>query len=126
MKEKLIQYKKPLLAAGLLVLLLVLYFYRAKIFKGISSTGTTTVINTSASSSTASEENKVLQRGSNGEAVRQLQLLLNEEHRKHAPTFIPLLEEDGVFGAKTESMLLLYANQSSISLAQLKTKLTKV
>ena len=34
MKEKLVLYQKPLLAAGLLALLLVLYFYRHKIFKG--------------------------------------------------------------------------------------------
>jgi hypothetical protein len=123
MKEKLVLYQKPLLAAGLLALLLVLYFYRNKIFKGTSSSGTT-VVNTGSSSPVVLTEKTVLKRGSNGAPVQQLQLLLNKEHRKHAPTFIPLLEEDGVFGEKTEKMLLLYTSQSSISLAQLKTKLT--
>lgn len=124
MKDKLVLYQKPLLAAGLLALLLVLYFYRHKIFKGTSSSGTTAV-NTGSSSVVVLTQNTILKRGSKGEPVRQLQLLLNKEHRKHAPTFIPLLEEDGVFGEKTEKMLVLYTTQSSISLAQLKTKLTK-
>lgn len=128
MKEKLIQYQKPLLAAGLLVLLLVLYFYRHKIFKGTLLSGSsTTAVNTgsSASSSPTATENTLLQKGNKGEQVRQLQLLLNEKHKKNTPTFIPLLETDGIFGDKTEQMLLKYTNQSSITLAQLQTKLTQ-
>jgi hypothetical protein len=127
MREKLSQYQKPLLAAGLLALLLVLYFYRHKIFKGTLLSGSTAAVNPgyNSSNTSTSTENTVLKKGSKGEQVRQLQLLLNEEHRKHTPTFIPLLEEDGVFGTKTEQMLVKYTSQSSISLAQLKTKLTK-
>jgi hypothetical protein len=128
MKEKLIQYQKPLLAAGLLVLLLVLYFYRHKIFKGTLLSGSTVpVVNSTGSSSStpAATENTILKKGSKGEQVRQLQILLNEEHKKNTPTFIPLLETDGIFGDKTEQMLLKYTNQSSISLAQLQAKLSQ-
>lgn len=127
MKDKIIQYQKPLLAGGLLVLLLLLYFYRHQIFKGTLSSGSKApAVNTGSNSSTApSTENTILQKGSQGEQVRQLQILLNEEHKKHTPTFIPLLETDGIFGDKTEQMLLKYTQQKSITLAQLKVKLTQ-
>ncbi len=125
MKEKLIQYRKPLLAAGLLVLLLVLYFYRHKIFKkSLAPTTPTPAVNGSPNSSNSSQET-ILQKGSKGEQVRQLQFLLNQEHRKHAPTFIPLLEEDGIFGEKTEQMLFRYTKQNSITLQQFKSKLNQ-
>ncbi|WMX16327.1 MULTISPECIES: peptidoglycan-binding protein [unclassified Aureispira] len=122
MKEKLIQYQKPLLAVGLLVLLLVLYFYRHRLFKGTLLTGSkpTAVSN---NTTTSNPESLLLKKGSQGEQVRQLQQLLNQEHQKHAPTFIPLLEEDGIFGDRTEQMLLRYTQQKSITLAQLQTSL---
>ncbi|WP_052599929.1 peptidoglycan-binding protein [Aureispira sp. CCB-QB1] len=123
MKEKLIQYQKPLLAVGLLVLLLVLYFYRHRLFKGTLLAGAKpTVVNSTSNSFTAPQA-VILKKGSQGEQVRQLQQLLNQEHQKHAPTFIPLLEEDGIFGDRTEQMLLRYTQQKSITLAQLQTNL---
>ena len=122
MKEKLIQYQKPLLAVGLLVLLLVLYFYRHRLFKGTLLTGAKPTVNSNSNSSTAPQA-VILKKGSQGEQVRQLQQLLNQEHQKHAPTFIPLLEEDGIFGDRTEQMLLRYTQQKSITLAQLQTSL---
>lgn len=125
MKEKLIQYRKPLLAGGLLVLLLVLYFYRHKIFKkSFSPTTKTPAVNNNSSTSNTADKS-LLQKGSKGQQVRQLQILLNDEHKKHTPTFIPLLVEDGIFGTKTEQMLVKYTTQSSITLEQLKTHLAK-
>ncbi|WMX17139.1 hypothetical protein [Aureispira sp. CCB-E] len=120
MKEKLIQYQKPLLAVGLLVLLFVLYFYRHRLFKGTLLTGSKPTVN---STSATAPQAAILKKGSQGEQVRQLQQLLNQEHQKHAPTFIPLLEEDGIFGDRTEQMLLRYTQQKSITLAQLQTNL---
>ncbi|BDS12391.1 peptidoglycan-binding domain-containing protein [Aureispira anguillae] len=126
MKDKLNQYQKPLIAAGLLGLLLVLYFYRHKIFAGLpGKTSPTPAINNGSNSTTSTSTDPILKMGSRGENVKKLQKLLNDTHKKHTPTFIPLLVEDGVFGTKTEQMLFKYTNQKSITLTQLIAKLAQ-
>ena len=129
MKNKLIPYKKPLIVTALLGGVLVLYFYRNKIAKQFQKSKAAIATNTTNSTTTANvstlpaiDSNSasiLLQKGSTGLAVKHLQKLLNRVHKKHTPTLVPLLKEDGIFGSKTEAMLERYTHKINTTIKQL-------
>ena len=130
--SKLYQYRKPLGALVVLVILLGAYFTRDKWmpFFTKDSGGPSSALNTTnkpSNSSTAAntiDKTKVLKQGDRGESVRELQRLLNIELKKGTTFFLPLVE-DGIFGPKTLAILKKITNQSSISIQDLESKMTK-
>ena len=119
MKTALKQYKKPLLALLLLIALLGLYFTRDKWMMLFSKKEPVKTNSSSSTTSSSNNKNPILQMGSRGEKVRQLQQLLNEKHRSNAPQFRPLLVEDGIFGQKTQNMLKKWTGKTQITIPQL-------
>jgi len=120
--ETLQQYKMPIIVVVELALLLVVYFNRQKLMALFTPKGSTPSTKTNYMPSSSSSS-AVLQRGSRGSEVEQLQQLLNDYHRTQTPTLIPLLAVDGVFGELTEKMLVKYTGKKAISLQQLKAAL---
>lgn len=115
----------------------LIYFFRDKLFKKAAVDNNSFIKTTSASpsipsssSSSSSNDNTMLQRGSKGEQVKELQRLLNHKQSTTIPDansqlFLlhgamqgSLLEVDGVFGAKTEQSLQRWTGLTSITLAQ--------
>jgi len=130
MKKTLKKNQQALIAGLVLIALVIAYFKRealkdffSKSDKLPSNNAATTVSNTSEPS-TLSENDIVLKQGSSGVQVRKLQQLLNDHHRQNKPTFIPVLVEDAKFGALTEAMLKKYTGKTSISINQLLKALT--
>lgn len=116
MKETAIKYRKPIIAGVLLLVLVLGYFYRDK-WMGLFSrdenpsttdkvTSTSSSTNSSSSSSNVIDKDKVLKRGDKGVSVEELQRLMNAELKNHTPTLLEYLVVDGVFGPKTEEMLM--------------------
>jgi hypothetical protein len=131
MKKTLKNNKQALIAGLVLIALVIAYFKRdqikdffSKSDKSPSNNAATTVSNTTSEPSTLSENDIVLKKGSSGKQVRKLQQLLNDHHRQNKPTFIPTLVEDEKFGALTEAMLKKYTGKTSISINQLLKALT--
>ena len=120
MKAPITKYKKPLLAGGGLIVLLGAYFFRDKwLHLVIKPKQKASTSNSSTASTTQSTKSTVLKRGSKGEQVKQLQVLLNDHHRNNPPQFMLYLKVDGVFGAKTEAMLKKWTGKTSITIDQL-------
>lgn len=121
-----------------LLLAVLIYFFRDKLFAqkavtnnsfiktGISSNYQPSRPNSSSSSS----ENVMLKKGSKGDEVKELQRLLNHKQKTtipkaDSPLFLlhgamkgSLLVVDGKFGVKTEQALHRWTGLSSITLAQ--------
>lgn len=127
MKKTLKKHQPALLVGVVFVLVLLAYFKQDSIKAFFSKSKTSPSKSSSTgkqktSTQTTNSKDSILSQGSKGEQVRKLQKLLNDRHRQSASK-IPPLVEDGVFGAKTESMLKKYTNQTSITLNQLIKKL---
>lgn len=123
-----------MMAVALFALLLVGYFTREKWLpffqkdevspsNGVGQGGNTPP-STTANSNTV-DKTRVLKQGDRGEAVKELQRLLNGKHKSNPPQVIPLLVEDGIFGTKTEIMLLKWTGKTAISINQLIIELAK-
>lgn len=125
MKKTLKKHQPALFVGVVFVLVLLAYFKQDSIKAFFSKPKTSPSKSSSTGNKKTSTNSKdsILSQGSKGEQVRKLQKLLNDRHRQSAPTLKPYLVEDGVFGAKTESMLKKYTNQTSITLNQLIKKL---
>lgn len=114
----------------------LIYFFRDKLFgkKAVANdsfiqTGSPSP-STTSNPSASSGDNTMLQRGSKGEQVKELQRLLNHKQSTSIPDansqlFLlhgamqgSLLEVDGIFGAKTEQSLQRWTGLTSITLAQ--------
>lgn len=119
MKKSLKKHQQALLIGLVLILLIITYFKREDIKAFFDKSPQPYKPNSVEKTPTTSNNSNLLQRGSTGEQVRKLQVILNDHHRQHKPTFIPLLTEDGVFGSKTESMLEKYTGKTAITLSQL-------
>lgn len=126
MKKTLKNNKQALIAGLVLIALVVAYFKREQIKDFFSKSSTAPSNNapvlasytTTPKPSSTANYDTILSKGSTGDQVRKLQQLLNDKHRQHTPTFIPLLVEDGQFGSKTETMLKKYTGKTSISINQ--------
>lgn len=124
---KILKENKQALIYGLvLVALVIVYFKRNSIknfFSRSNSTSSNNTANTasytSSVSSNAANNDLVLSKGSTGEQVRHLQQLLNIKHGNNKPQIIPYLAEDGNFGTATEAMLKKWTGKTSLSINQL-------
>lgn len=116
MKKQLKTYKKPLFVGLFLILLLSAYFYRHRWMGWLDKRSITPGVKIGGPSNI----NGVLGKGSRGEQVRQLQQLLNAHHKKNLPQYLSYLEEDGIFGDKTEFMLKKWTGKTRISIRELK------
>lgn len=127
--KKTLKKHQPALFVGVVFVLVLLAYFKQDSIKAFFSKPKTSPSKSSStgnkktSTQTTNSKDSILSQGSKGEQVRKLQKLLNDRHRQSAPTLKPYLVEDGVFGAKTESMLKKYTNQTSITLNQLIKKL---
>lgn len=138
--QDLAQYKKPLIAGGVLLVLVLLYLNRQAIGeffgmetkddapkpnkKGASGSNTTTSNNTTTPSK-GIDGNKLLRRGGTNQKqeVIELQILLNMYHLSRVNITPPTLVVDGAFGQKTEEMLKLHTGLTQITLTQATAKL---
>jgi hypothetical protein len=139
MTEKIKQNK--MVTAVLLVTLIavLIYFFRDKLFTEkspeVDVTGGNTYTsnsNSSTNSTASSSTNKeyvVLQLGSSGAAVKELQQLLNAKHRMYDRDIgggiiindvsrLGLVEENGVFDSRTKQVLQQWTPLDSITLSQ--------
>jgi hypothetical protein len=126
MTETLKKNKQVLIYGLVLIALVIVYFKRDTIKNFFSKSGKSVISNpastanhtSSVTSNTANNET-ALSKGSTGEQVKRLQQLLNIKHGNNKPQIIPYLVEDGKFGAATESMLKKWTGKTSISINQL-------
>lgn len=131
MAAKTKEYKKPMMAVALFALLLIGYFTRNKwipLFtsgKVTPSSGTEGNKPTTKSTSTTLDKDRLLKKGDQGKEVKELQIILNEKHKANPHQILPLLETDGIFGAKTETMLEKWTGKKSLSITQLIIELAK-
>jgi hypothetical protein len=124
--KKTLKENKSLIIAGLVLIALVLaYFKRESIKEFFSKSKPTNALNvTNPSTSTAptstANNDTVLKRGSSGAKVRELQVLMNTAILKVNPNYLTLTT-DSNFGAKTEDRLFLLTGVKRISINQFKT-----
>lgn len=127
MKETMKTYKKPIIGGVLLIILLLGYLTRDKWMEwlgiGDSVSDYTNTNSSSKPSSTTTDtidKSKVLSTGDKGASVRELQRLLNVEYDyQKANGTVPIepkLATDGVFGPKTQSMLMQFTGRNAISI----------
>jgi peptidoglycan hydrolase-like protein with peptidoglycan-binding domain len=123
MTETLQKNKQVLIYGLVLVALVIVYFKRNTIkdffSKSTSSPATNAANPTPSISSNTANNDSILSKGSSGEQVRRLQELLNIKHGNNKPQIIPYLVEDGKFGAATETMLKKWTGKTSITINQL-------
>lgn len=126
------KHKTTLMAGLVLVLCVAVYFYRDEIksffSKGsslssagttVASTSTPSIMSPSTTTNTSDTNDTVLKKGSQGQKVKELQVLINKR-LEAANMGFPKLVEDGIFGAKTESRLQLLIGKKSISINEFK------
>jgi peptidoglycan hydrolase-like protein with peptidoglycan-binding domain len=126
MKEKIEENKTPLILGVLIVVAVLIYFYRNKLAsvflygEGNATTSVDTgVVSNVVSSSNNSSDDTILKKGSTGEKVKTLQQLLNIKHGNNTPQILPYLVPDGQFGPATERMLQKWTGKTSISINEL-------
>jgi hypothetical protein len=125
MTKTLKKHKNTVVAGLVLVVFVLVYFYRDSLKSmflknSISTPNAATVSTPSVSSPSSNLSNDtILKKGSSGEQVKRLQELLNIKHGNNKPQIIPYLKEDGNFGTLTEKMLKKWTGKTSISINQL-------
>jgi peptidoglycan hydrolase-like protein with peptidoglycan-binding domain len=77
---------------------------------------------TTADNETVVNANFPLKKGSKGEYVRRLQQHLNNSLKNNFVLYISYLEEDGIFGAKTEELLYTFYQVKKVSEEMFKQK----
>lgn len=121
--KKTFKNNQPLFIAGIVLLIAALLYlsrdHLQSIFNRPPNKLNTASKNSMPLTTDNASNNTILQLGSRGSKVKELQVLLNDYHKKHPPTLIPYLVVDGNFGQKTQRMLKKHTGKTSISINQL-------
>jgi len=124
---KTLKENKQALIAGLVLIALVIAYFKRDHIKSFFQRGalvspnpaTANAASTSISNASNTNDDTILKKGSTGEQVQTLQQLLNVKHGNNKPQIIPYLIEDGNFGVLTENMLEKWTGKTSISINEL-------
>lgn len=126
MKEKIQEHKVPLIVGALVLLAVLAFMYKNKLASfflykgGLTNAQPATMHPTvTSNNSTIVDRDALLQKGSKGKQVEELQQLLNVKHGSSGPSFYEYLTVDGIFGSATEAMLKKYTGRTSISINDL-------